>query len=130
MKATDRSSRRRWLVGGVGGLVLATVVALFAFGVPEPQNGCGGTVAETPAITSSGLSFNSYGRVAAHPKNPVVACRAGGGTCVGLEDGACARGPIGDANAFSCGDAALRCCLPEGRYGAVGQARKGGSYAP
>lgn len=123
MKATSLGGRRRWMFGGAGVFVLAGVVVAFAFGVPEPQGGCGSSQPSDVASVNS-RSFNSYSRMAKQPRNPVTTCRAQGGVCVGLEPSACARGPIGDAKTYSCGDTSLQCCLPEGR------SSEGGSDAP
>ena len=68
-----------------------------------------------PASSVTAPTFYSYSHAKQNAKNPVTACRAAGGVCVGLEADSCARGPVGDAGTYSCGSANLQCCLPEGQ---------------
>ncbi len=104
--------KRRPLWGGAVVLILAGAVVFFAFGVPA-EKGCGGGT-DTGIASVQAPLLSHYSRVPKKAKNPVNACRAAGGVCVGLEAGACARGPIGDAKTYACGEG-LQCCLPEGQ---------------
>jgi hypothetical protein len=123
MKAKDLSKKQRWFFGSIGVLAVAVVVGAIAIRVPAPRLGRIGS-ARAPAslgsISTSLGTFKSYSHVARRSKNSPSACRAAGGVCVGLEPGACARGPVGNATNFSCGRGDLQCCLPEGRYDSVG----------
>ncbi len=116
MKGASFRARSRWLLGAAGALAIAGLAVAFVFSVPV------GRASDVASVSSR--SFNSYASVAARPKNLVNACRAAGGVCVGLERGACARGPIGNATIYPCGDTSLQCCLPERRSSG------GGAHAP
>lgn len=113
-------SRQRRAMGGTLLVALAGGLLALALGVPAGQGGCGGPVPSTEQAVSGAVDADDNdtatgpwtpGNRGKYRKNPVNACRAAGGTCVGPEDGACARGNLGDARSYDCGGA-LRCCLP------------------
>lgn len=110
MRASPQGTSRRWRwAGGAATLAAALILVGLAFGIPGPQTGCGGPLKGAgagPATSTGSRSLNAR-------RNPVNGCRAAGGTCVGMEAGACARGPIGDAARYSCNSAQLQCCLPD-----------------
>lgn len=105
LRLHDRA-RRRWLFAGAAAALAPGALALWLLRAPPHA-------APPPAPAPPSIDDGVVRQFAPHAStSPSRACRVAGGTCVGLEAGACARGTLADPARLPCGHPTLRCCLP------------------